>query len=150
MNITEYDIRDMGLMKYFRVIRKWACANWNVSMPDFEFLMTLHHLRRFTRKQFEENLLLYAWDDKRWSRFLNDGWIVKYRDVDMSKRQGAKYKATRKLDGMMNKVYRIMLGKEDIPVTHQNPFYRGDTYTKNKMNVAIDILNKDESRKWQT
>jgi hypothetical protein len=44
-------------------------------------------------------------------------------------------------------MYRIMLGKEDIPTSlHRNKIMRGKTYMDKVMITSIDNVNKDKNR----
>ena len=52
MKIASTDIRDMGLFKYYRLVRKWACKTYNLTDADLELLIYLDCKTRFTRNEF--------------------------------------------------------------------------------------------------
>ena len=47
------DIKDIGLLKHYRIIRKWACKNNNLNDSDFELLIYLDCMDLFSKKDFE-------------------------------------------------------------------------------------------------
>ena len=49
MKIDSSDIKNMNLLKYYRLIRKWACKTYNLKDADLELLIYLDCKNRFTR-----------------------------------------------------------------------------------------------------
>ena len=47
------DIKDMNLLKHYRIIRKWACRNNDLTDADLELLIYFDCLDFFTRKDYE-------------------------------------------------------------------------------------------------
>jgi hypothetical protein len=47
---------------------------------------------------------------------------------------------------MISRIYRILLGEEDIPTSITNPYYNNESYTDKVMNKAIDDMIKDKDR----
>lgn len=47
---------------------------------------------------------------------------------------------------LIKRIYRILLGEEDIPTTEANVFYKNKTYTDKVFNKAIDDMIKDKER----
>ena len=47
---------------------------------------------------------------------------------------------------MINRVYKILLGEEDIPVSITNPYYKNKSYTDKVINKSIDDMIKDKER----
>ena len=44
------------------------------------------------------------------------------------------------------RMYRIMLGEEDLPTSSKSIFYKNKTYTDKVYNKAIDDMIKDPER----
>jgi len=44
------------------------------------------------------------------------------------------------------RIYRIMLGEEDIPTSQKSIFFQNKTYTDKVFNKAIDDMIKDTER----
>jgi len=47
---------------------------------------------------------------------------------------------------LITRIYNILLGNEDIPISQQNVFYKNKTYTDKVFNKAIDDMLKDSER----
>jgi hypothetical protein len=42
------DIRDIGLLKHYRIIRRWACRNNDLTDDDLELLIYFDFMEFFT------------------------------------------------------------------------------------------------------
>ena len=51
--VNASDIRDLNLLKHYRLIRKWACKNNNLNDADLELLIYLEALDMFTKQDFK-------------------------------------------------------------------------------------------------
>jgi len=47
---------------------------------------------------------------------------------------------------LINRMYKILLGEEDIPMTQTNKYYKNKKYTDKVMNKCIDDMIKDPDR----
>ena len=57
------------------------------------------------------------------------------------------YKVSFKCKQLISKMYRIMLGKDDIPSSEKrNSIMRGKTYTDTVLQTAIQNVNNDKNR----
>jgi len=80
MRLTAQDLRDMNILKYYRLTRKWVCkTSWKCSQ-------------------------------------------------------------------MISRIYRILLGEEDLPTSERSVFYNNKSYTDKVYNKAIDDMIKDKDR----
>ena len=61
MRLDASDIREMNLLKYYRLIRKWACKTYNIKDADLELLIYLDCKGRFTRNDFINGVYTYSW-----------------------------------------------------------------------------------------
>ena len=52
------DIKDMNLLKHYRIIRKWACKNNNLNDADLELLVYFDCMDYFTKHDFMKVLTL--------------------------------------------------------------------------------------------
>ena len=55
------------------------------------------------------------------------------------------YKVSFKGKQLINRIYRIMLGQDDIPTSSRNRIMKGNTYTDKVLSVYIKNVNKDET-----
>ena len=141
------DIKDMNLLKHYRVIRKWACRNNDLNDADLELLIYFDCMEFFTKHDFKIGTYAYSWDNRRWNRLLKEGWIVVWRTRNRTTQKYNIYKVSFKCKQLISKMYRIMLGEEDIPSSEKrNSIMRGKTYTDKVLQTAIYNVNKDKNR----
>ena len=79
MRLDASDIRELNLLKHYRIIRKWACKNNNLSDADLELLIYFDCTKYFTKQDFKIGTYAYSWDNKRWNRLLKEGWVELWR-----------------------------------------------------------------------
>jgi hypothetical protein len=145
--IEARDIKDMNLLKHYRVIRKWACRNNGLNDADLELLIYFDCMEFFTKHDFKIGTYAYSWDNRRWNRLLKEGWIVVWRTRNRTTQKYNIYKVSFKCKQLISKMYRIMLGEEDIPSSEKrNSIMRGKTYTDKVLQTAIHNVNKDKTR----
>ena len=141
------DIKDMNLLKHYRVIRKWALRNNSLNDADLELLIYFDCMEYFTKHDFKIGTYAYSWDNRRWNRLLKEGWIVVWRTRNRTTQKYNIYKVSFKCKQLISKMYRIMLGEEDIPSSEKrNSIMRGKTYTDKVLQTAIYNVNKDKNR----
>ncbi len=133
-------------MKHYRIIRKWACRNNDLNDADLELLIYLDCIDMFRKKDFQDGSYSYSWDNRRWNRLLKQGWIVVWRHRNRTTQKYHIYKTSIKCKQLIKRVYRMMLGKEDIPTSGANSIIRGNTYTDKVLTKAIYNVNKDKYR----
>ena len=141
------DVKETGLLKHYRVIRKWACRNNGLNDADLELLIYFDCMDLFTKHDFEIGTYAYSWDNRRWNRLLKEGWIVVWRNRNRTTQKYNIYKVSFKCKQLISRMYRIMLGEEDIPTSEKrNSIMRGKTYTDKVLQTAINNVNKDKTR----
>ena len=141
------DVKETGLLKHYRVIRKWACRNNKLNDADLELLIYFDCMDLFTKHDFEIGTYAYSWDNRRWNRLLKEGWIVVWRNRNRTTQKYNIYKVSFKCKQLISRMYRIMLGEEDIPTSEKrNSIMRGKTYTDKVLQTAINNVNKDKTR----
>jgi len=140
------DIKDAKLFKYYRVVRKWACKQNGITDAELELLIYLNCLERFTRDEFINGTYIYSWDKTRWDRLRKEGWIDVWRHRNRTTIKYSIFKTSFKCNLLINKIYKILLGEEDIPMKSSNVFYKNKSYTDKVMNKSIDDMIKDSER----
>lgn len=146
MRLTAGDIRDMGLFKYYRLLRKWACDTYGLFPADLELLIYLDCKKRFSRKEFIDGTYTINWDKDRWERLRREGWIEVFREGDRKNSKGSIFKTSYKCKRMITRIYRIILGEIDLPVSHKSVYHNNNSYRSKTMNKAIDDMIKDKDR----
>tara|TARA_X000001388_G_C2218189_1_gene118117 strand:+ start:229 stop:669 length:441 start_codon:yes stop_codon:yes gene_type:complete len=146
MRITATDLQELNILKYYRVVRKWACKQNNIKDADLELLIYLNSLNRFTINDFKQGTYIYCWDKKRWDRLRQNSWIDVWRHRNRTTIKYSVFKTSFKCNILINRIYKILLGEEDIPMTSSNIYYNNKSYTDVVMNKAIDDMIKDPER----
>jgi len=147
MRLEPSDIRELNLLKHYRIIRKWACKNYDLNDADLELLIYFDCMDLFTREDFKIGTYSYSWDNRRWNRLLKEGWITVWRKHNRTTQKYNIYKVSFKCKQLISRMYRIMLGEEDIPTSlHRNKIMKGKTYMDKVMITSIDNVNKDKNR----
>ncbi len=146
MKLTPYDLQEMNLLKYYRLIRKWACKTYGLKDADLELLIYLDCKIHFTRNDFIEGVYTYSWDKNRWERLRRDGWIDVWRQRNRTTMKYTIYKTSFKCQNLIKRIYRIMLAQEDLPTSQRSVFYNNKSYTDKVYNKAIDDMINDKNR----
>tara|TARA_R100000951_G_scaffold107705_1_gene103329 strand:+ start:551 stop:994 length:444 start_codon:yes stop_codon:yes gene_type:complete len=147
MRLSARDIKDLNLIKHYRIIRKWACKNNSLNDADLELLIYLDCIGFFNKKDFKIGSYSYSWDNRRWNRLLKEGWIVVWRKRNRSTQMFNIYEVSFKCKQLISRIYRIMLGEEDLPISkRRNKLIAGSSYTDKVMTKAIYNVNKDKNR----
>ncbi|MCH9717108.1 MAG: hypothetical protein K0U52_08500 [Gammaproteobacteria bacterium] len=141
------DIKQYNLLKHYRIIRKWAARNNDLTESDLELLIYLDCIDLFSKIDFKMGAYSYSWNNRRWNRLLKKGWIVVWRKRNRTTQKYHLYEVSFKCKQLIQRVYRIMLGEEDLPISkRRNKLIAGSSYTDKVMTQAIYNVNKDKNR----
>ena len=140
------DLKELNILKHYRIIRKWASKVCNIKEADLELLFYLDAIDFFTKQDFKDGTYSYSWDNRRWNRLLKEGWIVVWRHRNRTTQKYHIYKVSFKGKQLITRIYKVMLGEEDINTGRRNKIINGETYTDKVMTKAIYNLNKDKNR----
>jgi hypothetical protein len=141
--LTSSDLRDLKLLKHYRIIRKWACKTCNLNDADLELLIYLEAVDLFTKDDFKKGTYSYSWDNRRWNRLLKQGWITVWRKRNHTTQKYHIYKVSTKCKQLISRMYRIMLGEEDMPT---KLFEKSSRYSFTVLETSIANVNKDKTR----
>ena len=145
--LSSEDLRELNLFKHYRIIRKWASKTCDLKEADLELLIYLEALDLFTKQDFKTGVYSYSWDNRRWNRLLKDGWIVVWRKRNRTTQKYHIYKTSFKFKQLLSRIYRIVLGEEDIPENDRtNKIMKRNSYMNKVLSVSIKNLNKDKTR----
>ena len=146
MRLSASDIRELKILKYYRLVRKWACKTYDLKDADLELLIYLDCKERFTRDDFINGTYTYSWDKQRWERLRKAGWIEVWRHRNRTTIKYSIFKTSFKCSQIISRIYRILLGEEDLPTSDRNIFFKNKTYTDKVFNKAMDDMLKDNER----
>jgi len=141
------DIKDLNLLKHYRIIRRWASKNNDLNDADLELLIYLDCIDLFTIHDFKMGTYSYSWDNRRWNKLIQNDWIVVWRNRNRTTQKYNIYKVSFKGKQLIQRIYRIMLGEEDIPTSERrNKIMKGTTYMDKVLQTSIYNVNKDKNR----
>ena len=143
MRLHSSDLKELKIFKHYRIVRKWACKTNNLNDADLELLIYLEAIDLFTKDDFKKGTYSYSWDNRRWNRLLKQGWITVWRRRNRTTQKYHIYKVSQKCKQLTSRMYRIVLGEEDMPT---NKFENSSRYSFTVMKTAIQNVNKDKTR----
>ncbi|MDA9245692.1 hypothetical protein N9P20_00860 [Polaribacter sp.] len=146
MRLTAADLRGINLLKYYRLIRRWACKTYDLRDADLELLIYLDCKELFTRNDFVNGTYTYTWDKSRWDKLRKNGWIDVFKERNRTTSKYSVYKISQKGKLLISRIYRIMLAEEDLPTSARSVFYNNKSYTDKVFNKAIDDMINDKER----
>ena len=146
MRIEPQTLKDINLLKHYRTIRKWACKTNSLSDSDLELLIYLDCEGRFTKRDYETGVFSYSWDKRRWDRLFKNGWIVVWRKRNHTTQKYHVYEVSLRTKQLTNKMYKIMLGYEDLPTSTHNKIMLGRSYMDKVLSKSIISANNDKNR----
>ena len=146
LRLTAQDLRELNILKYYRLTRKWVCKTYGLKDADLELLIYLDCKERFTRNDFINGVYTYSWDKNRWERLKREGWIETWRHRNRTTIMYSVFKTSFKCSQLISRIYRILLGEEDLPTSERSKFYNNKSYTDKVYNKAIDDMIKDKNR----
>jgi hypothetical protein len=141
------DVKELNLLKHYRLIRKWACRNNSLNDADLELLIYFDCMGLFSKQDFKVGTYAYSWDNIRCKKIKKNDWIVVWRERNRTTQKYNIYKVSFKCKQLIARMYRIMLGEEDVPTSKKrNKIMRGKTYTDKVLITAIKNVNNDKTR----
>ena len=146
MKLEPNDLKNIGLFKYYRLVRKWACKTYSLTDAELELLIHFDCIGRFTRNDYIKGTYIYSWDKHRWEKLRKQGWIEVYAKRNNTTIKYNIYKVSTKCAYLISRIYRILLGTEDLPVSRRSIFNKKKSYTDKVYNAAINNMNKDIER----
>ena len=147
MRLSAEDVKKLNILKHYRIIRKWACKNNNLTDADLELLIYFDCLGFFTKQDFKIGTYAYSWNNRRWNDLVKKGWIEVWRERNRTTQKYNIYKISFRCKQLISRIYKIMLGEEDIPTSkRRNKIMLGRTYIDKVLQTAIDNVNKDKNR----
>ena len=132
-------IRNHDYLKYWRVIRYFIKAKYNLTQADLDILFFLYSESYFSKVKFEEFDELLSWNINRFDNLLRDGWIEVFR-----KRSGktkALYQLSYKAVRLISSTYKKLEG-EEIPTSQSaNPMFAKNVSYSDKVyrNFVIEM-----------
>ena len=129
-----YDRREPNAdyLKYWKVVKQWARAKYNLGTADIEMMLFLYSEGLFTKFEFEEFNEIMSWDKNRFNKMLKDEWIIKWRE--RKGRESTLYELGFKGKRVCASIYK-KLNKEEVisEDRRNNPIFNKSTKYSNKV-----------------
>ena len=141
------DLKDLNMLKHYRVIRKWACRNNDLTDAEIELLIYLDCIDMFTIDDFKMGSYSFSWNNRRWNKLIQEDWITVWRKRNRTTQKYNIYKVSFKGKQLIKRIYRIMVGSEDIPTSERrNSIMQGKTYMDKVLQTSVYNVNRDKNR----
>jgi len=135
----------VDFLKYYRLVSRWACTNYDLAFADLELLFYLDPIKYFTIDDFKEGTLYYSWDKERFYRLQRNGWIEKIHKGVGRRGDHNKYKVSQKGKLLINRIYRILINEEDLPESaKRNKIMKRTRYIDKVYSQAIKKFNNQK------
>ena len=66
-------------MKHWKIVRNFAKARYDFSVPDLDMMFFLYSEEYFTKDKYREFEKLLRWESNRFDKLLKNGWIENYK-----------------------------------------------------------------------
>ncbi len=146
MRLEAADIKEIGLFKYYRLVRKWACKTYGLTDGELELLIHFDCIGKFTRDDYIKGTYIHTWDKHRWEKLRKNGWIKVYTKRNHTTIKYNVYEVSTQCKHLVSRIYRILLGQEDLPISQRSVFNKNKSYTEKVFNSAIEQMIKDPNR----
>ncbi len=135
----------VDFLKYYRLVSRWACTNYDLGVADLELLFYLDPIKYFTIEDFKKGTLYYSWDKERFYRLQRNGWIEKIHKGVGRRGDHNKYKVSQKGKLLINRIYRILINEEDLPESaKRNKIMKRNRYIDKVYSQAIKKFNNQK------
>lgn len=128
---------DMSLVQYWGLVTRYFIKTTDLNRADLELLVYLNPIEYFTINDFKDGTLLYSWDVNRFYRLQREEWIVKIHEGRGRTGGHSKYVVSSKGKRLLNRIGRILDGREDLPETKLDK----KRFTDNLYSQAIKKFN---------
>lgn len=119
-------------LKYWKVIKQWARAKYNLGTADIEMMLFLYSEGLFTKFEFEEFNEIMSWDKNRFHKMLKDKWIIKWRE--RQGRESTLYELGFKGKRVCASIYKKLNKEETVAEDRKNnPMFKRSTEYSNKV-----------------
>tara|TARA_B100001250_G_C19485404_1_gene650567 strand:+ start:189 stop:620 length:432 start_codon:yes stop_codon:yes gene_type:complete len=128
-------------LKYWRVVRYFIKAKYNLSQADLDIILFLYSEKYFSKDKFAEFDKLISWNVNRFDNLLRDGWIEVFRKYD-GKRKGV-YQLSYKAKRVVSSIYKKLSGEEIPTSLSSNPlFAKNVSYSDKVYRNMIKEMNE--------
>lgn len=128
-------------LKYWRVIRYFIKAKYDLTTADLDMLLFLKSEGRFDKDKFDDFNEIMSWDKNRFENLKKNGWIEVFRKGGNRGSRRALYQLSYKAQRVLTSIYKKLSG-EEIPTTQSsNPLFAKNVSYSDKVyrNFIIEM-----------
>ena len=111
-------------LKYWRVVRYFIKAKYDLSQADLEILLFLYSEKYFSKDKLDEFNELISWDKQRFNTLLQEGWVDVFRKKEGNRR--VVYELSYKARRVVGLVYKKLNGEELPEHPSVNPLFKNN------------------------
>jgi DNA-binding MarR family transcriptional regulator len=138
-------LRKNNYLKYFKVIRRYIMAKYNVTPAELDVLLYIYSESYFTVKTFMKISKTLKWDSDRLFKLIRAGWVEKFRNA--SPGRPARYQITMKGSRLVTELYNILEGDKEIRQNKRaNPMYSGEQNSDRFYIKLLEDMVEDTKR----
>ena len=143
MNRNNEIVRKSNILQWWRVVRRWACKENDLSQGDMEFLIYLEPIDYFTMDDFKTGTFMLNWNNNRFWRMTKQGWITR---IKKGRNERSRYVVSQKGKRLINRIYRILLREEPLPEgVASNKTMKREGFADKMYSQLIKKFNRDET-----
>lgn len=129
-------------MKYYRIIRRYIMVRHNINESDLEMIMFLYSEGLFTYYRFKELSNFNGWDERKFKKMKDGGWIHMWRDKKGSEYR--LYEITRKSRLVVTDMYKKLNYEEEISeLAQNNPVFKRKQFSHKVLALGIRSFNQE-------
>lgn len=129
-------------LKWWRVIRRYTCARYDLKSPDLDIILYLYSEGLFDYWTFTKYANCFGWDRHRFTRLKETGWIHQW-----SKKKDSEYKLyelTRHGRHVCTNLYKMLNYQMEIPEhPTNNPIMKKRTFSEKVLALSIKEFNEE-------
>ena len=128
-------------LKYWKVIKYWVRHKYKITQSDLDVVFFLYSEGYFKKSDIKEFESMFAWDKRRLSRMVADGWVHVFRKPAPGR--PTLYEISPSAHAMVKDIYRKLNGEAIAQTVGNNLMFRNDaTYTEKVHRNYIRKLNQ--------
>lgn len=109
-------------LKYWRTVEYYTRHRHGLSSADLSLLIFIYDEPYFTKTSFREFAQYVKWNERRFDDLVRDGWIRVWRKKN--KKWVPKYELSKKGKLMVQQIYKVLNGEEEVPSSKVNPLFK--------------------------
>lgn len=139
--------RKVDFLQYYGLIERIYSRDNGLSLAMFRLLFYLDAIPYFTRNDFLDGTLYFAWDKRLFNHLLKEDWITVVQNGHRRGGDHNHYNTSLKGKIMVNTVYKILCGQEELPEKYKRNRDKTDSrYIDKTEKSAIESMERNRAK----